>query len=119
AAGLAAGDGVAMRALAARDAKFEDRRRLVRVSGDVDWAIADAQRTATMRNTRFERQFVCIAGDRLFVDRVLLTGDPGGAAAASATESGGGVFPPGPFLSPIPRRSRRRRRVAGAGRRPG
>jgi ketosteroid isomerase-like protein len=95
-AAFAAGDWAAMRALYAPDAKSEDRRRLVRVSGDVDWWIADAQRTASMRNTRLERQLVGTAGDRVALERILLTGDPGGATAASATE-GRGISSLGPF----------------------
>src|SRR5439155_14533629 len=45
------------------------------------------QEIASMRNTRFERQLVGTAGDRVALERVLLSGDPGGAAAAAATES--------------------------------
>ncbi|MGH7895064.1 MAG: nuclear transport factor 2 family protein, partial [Candidatus Binatia bacterium] len=66
-AAFAARDWAAMRALCAPDAKFEDRRRLALVSGDVDWWIADAQRTASMRNTRLERRRVGTAGDRVTV----------------------------------------------------
>src|SRR5438552_2735587 len=86
-AALAARDWAAMRALCAPGAKFEDRGRRALVSGDVDWWIADLQEIASMRNTRFERQLVGTAGDRVALERVLLSGDPGGAAAAAATES--------------------------------
>jgi ketosteroid isomerase-like protein len=86
-AALATRDWAAMRALCAPGAKFEDRGRRALVSGDVDWWIADLQGIASMRNTRFERQLVGTAGDRVALDRVLLSGDPGGAAAAAATES--------------------------------
>src|SRR6185503_16928130 len=86
-AAYAASDWAAMRALYAPGATSEDRRRLVRLSLDVDWRIGDVQRTASMGNTRVERQLVGTAGDRVALERILLTGDPGGAAAASATES--------------------------------
>jgi ketosteroid isomerase-like protein len=86
-AAFAARDWAAVRAVCAPDAKFDDRRRLALVSGDVDWWITDLQRNASMPNTRLERQPVSTAGDRVVVDRILVTGDPGGAAAASATES--------------------------------
>src|SRR5439155_25910942 len=84
---LAARDWAAMRALCAPGAKFEDRGRRALVSGDIDWWIADLQEIASMRNTRFERQLVGTAGDRVALTRILLSGDPGGAAAAAATES--------------------------------
>src|SRR3989442_6089471 len=74
-------------ACAAVGAKFEDRGRRALVSGDVDWWIADLQEIASMRNTRLKRQLVGTAGDRVALTRVLLSGDPGGAAAAAATES--------------------------------
>jgi len=86
-AALATRDWAAVRALCAPDARFEDRGRRALVSGDVDWWIADLQEIASMRNTRFERQLVGTAGDRVALERVLLSGDPGGAAAAAATES--------------------------------
>src|SRR5262249_18910858 len=86
-AAFAARDWTAMRALCAPDAQFEDRRRLALVSGDVDWWIADNQRTAPMPQVRIERHLVGTAGDRLALYRILLTGDPGGATAASAPES--------------------------------
>src|SRR5262249_15567958 len=86
-AAFAARDWAAVRALYAPDAKFEDRRRLVRVSGDVDWRIVDLQRTASMRNTRFEGQLVGTAGDRVALERLLWTGAPGATPAAPATES--------------------------------
>src|SRR5207244_606099 len=86
-AALATRDWAAVRALCAPDAKFEDRGRRALVSGDVDWWIADLREIASMRNTRFERQLVGTAGDRVALTRILLSGDPGGAAAAAATES--------------------------------
>ncbi|HXJ34119.1 MAG TPA: nuclear transport factor 2 family protein [Candidatus Eisenbacteria bacterium] len=86
-AAFAARDWATMRALCAPDAKFEDRRRLARVSGDVDWWIADAQRTASMCNVRVKRQLVGTAGDRVALGRFLLTGDSGGTAAARAPET--------------------------------
>src|SRR5207249_9430784 len=61
-AALAARDWATLRTLCAPDAKFEDRGRRALVSGDVDWWIADLQESASMRNTRFERQLVGTAG---------------------------------------------------------
>src|SRR5262249_3324318 len=83
-AAFAERDWAAMRALCAPDATFEDRRRFALVSGDVDWWIADNQRTASMPNVRLEQQLVGTVGDRLALYRILVTG---GGAEVSATES--------------------------------
>ncbi len=85
-AAFAAHDWAALRALCAPDATFEDRRHLALVSGDVDWWIADNQRTTSLPNVRIERQLVSMFGDRVAFYRLLLTGEPDTAADA-ATES--------------------------------
>ena len=80
-AAFAARDWSAMRAACAADAKIEDRRRHVLVSGDVDWWVADAQRSyALTDNVRYERQLVATAGDRVCVERTLWRGGSSDAA---------------------------------------
>ncbi|MCI0633941.1 MAG: nuclear transport factor 2 family protein, partial [Actinobacteria bacterium] len=74
-AAYAARDWVAMRAAAAPDVKIEDRRRHVLVSEDVDQWIADRQRSSRA-GSRFQRRLVGTAGDRLALERVLVTGGP-------------------------------------------
>src|SRR5262249_46782084 len=91
-AAFAARDWAAMRALCAPDAKFEDRRRLALVSGDIDWWIADNQRTASMPDVRIERQLVGTFRDRVHLERLLLTGGDTGASAESRQISSLGPF---------------------------
>src|SRR5262249_50035798 len=70
-------DWVALRALCAADAKFEDRRRHVLVAYDVDGWIAERQRWARSAVLQ-ERRLVGITGDRFALERVLATSGPAG-----------------------------------------
>ncbi|HXJ34498.1 MAG TPA: nuclear transport factor 2 family protein [Candidatus Eisenbacteria bacterium] len=66
-------DWAAMRALFAPDAKIEDRRRHVLLSGDLDVWIEDWQRTAGA-DVVYRRQLVKTGGERVALERVLATG---------------------------------------------
>src|SRR5262249_40456351 len=92
-AAFAERDWAAMRALCAPDATFEDRRRFALVSGDVDWWIADNQRTASMPDVRIERQLVGTFRDRVHLERLLLTGGVTGASVESPLPSSLGPIP--------------------------
>jgi hypothetical protein len=73
-AAFEARDWAAMRALCTADMKFEDRRRQALVSGDVGCWIAEMQAVAPARpDARFERQLLFTAGDRLDLERILVT----------------------------------------------
>ena len=69
-------DWTAIRALCAADMKAEDRRRRAVVSGGAERWIEDMQAIARARpNARFERQLLFTAGDRLDLQRILVTGE--------------------------------------------
>ena len=79
-AAYAARDWAAMRGACTTDAKIEDRRRHVLLSGDVDSWVADRQRAARA-GVVYQRGFARIAGERLALERVSCT-----------TASGEGLF---------------------------
>jgi SnoaL-like domain len=66
------GDWQALGALAAPTLEYEDRRRLLRIAGDRDMAIASSRETARLRS-RPSRTLLATSGDHLALERVLFT----------------------------------------------
>jgi hypothetical protein len=64
--------------------RWEDRRRLIRTTGDCDTVLANAK-LISRAGSRVSRTVLATAGDRLALARVLLTG-PGDGAASFETE---------------------------------
>jgi ketosteroid isomerase-like protein len=79
-AGFAERDWAGVRALAAPGARFEDRRRHARTSGDVDWWLSDLRQIAGAEagSLRYARKLVVTAGERVCLERVLWAGGPAG-----------------------------------------
>ncbi|MGH7289558.1 MAG: nuclear transport factor 2 family protein, partial [Myxococcota bacterium] len=70
-------DWAALRTLAAEGTRFADRRRQALLSGDADWWVEDLELAAAYaEDVRFQRKLVATAGDRISLERVLLTGGP-------------------------------------------
>src|SRR5262249_22124773 len=88
-AAFEARDSAAMSAVWAADAKFEDRRHQVVVSCDAGRWIADLQAIAQARpDTRFERSLLFTAGDRLDLERMVVTGEMEGLGLTEVDEHG-------------------------------
>jgi class 3 adenylate cyclase len=78
-AAFAARDWAAMRATCRPDAKFEDRRRHVLLSGDLDWWIADVRGIVeTTPDVRYERQLTGTLGSFVALERIIWSAAPSG-----------------------------------------
>jgi class 3 adenylate cyclase len=77
---LEAQDWPALRALAAPDFAFEDRRRFTLVRGDVEVYVRNLEFVRAWPGRRVERELVATAGDRLALDRIAFVGDPQGGS---------------------------------------
>jgi class 3 adenylate cyclase len=76
-AAFEARDWAAVRALAGEGARFEDRRRQLRDSGDVDWLVANLELEVDGSGLgHFQRSLVATAGDRICLERSLWSGGP-------------------------------------------
>jgi len=76
---LREGNWPALRALTAPDFRFDDRRKLALVSGDVELYIQNLQVVHAYPGLATRREILCTAGDRISLSRLSYTGDPEGS----------------------------------------
>jgi ketosteroid isomerase-like protein len=77
---LEARDWAALRGLASDDFTYEDRGKRAQVSGDVETWIKSMQFTVSAPGFHAEREPISTVGNRIAVERLVWTGEPGAGA---------------------------------------